>query len=221
MAARRFGGLAGGIGKIGDVTLDTAQKVNVKRIADVIDDVGGDFAKIDYAKIIRKGDQGLDDLASFGALLKKAELDGVSKLDKVARKSLLKNASDLVTASGKLPRATGATVAESAKAMDGATSFFKRYEKQFLLAGVTAAGLAALMLLTGESDPGKAIGGAIGDLAEGVGEGVGAGLGAGLGGAAKGISDGLGVGDFFSSWGMYIGIFCAVLLILGLFMMLK
>ena len=112
---------------------------------------------------------------------------------------------------------TDSSAAEVAKASAAATTFFQRNEKKLLAIGLGVGGIAALMLLTGESDPIKAVGDSFGDLAGAAGEGLGEGLGA----AGKGFSDGLGIGEFFSSWGLYIGIFCAILLMLGVFMMLK
>ncbi len=108
---------------------------------------------------------------------------------------------------------TGKSVGEAGKALTAAKDFFQRNEKTLLTAGLTVGAIATLMLLTGESDPAKAIG-------EELGVGLGA-VGDAAGKGAKSFFDGLGIGDFFSKWGLYIGIFCAILLMLGVFMMLK
>jgi hypothetical protein len=211
MAARRFGSIADGLTTIGGATIDSAKRANLTRISKSLDDVAGDLSKLDFAKVLKS----TDDVADFGAILKKTDIPtGV-------RKDLVTQLSKWVKVGGDVPKAAGATVAQAGKAMEAATSFFKRNEKTLLLIGVSAAGLATLMLLTGESDPAKALGGTIGGLAAAAGEGVGAGLSAGIGGAVEGIDKGLGISSFFSKWGLYIGIFCAVLIFFGLFMMLS
>jgi hypothetical protein len=82
-------------------------------------------------------------------------------------------------------------------------------------AGIGAAAVGAVMLITGESDPAKAIGDQAGKLAGAAGAAVGEGLGA----AGKGFFGGSGLGDFFSKWGIYIGGFFACILLLYLFSM--
>lgn len=208
--SKRFSSIADGLTSVGGAAIDSTKRANLSRISKALD-VAGDLSKLDYKQVIKS----IDDVADLGAILKTA------KIPTPVRTKLCKELSSFVKTGGDVPKAAGATVAEAGEAMTEATSFFKRNEKTLLLVGITAAGIAVLMLLTGESDPAKAIGSSVGDLAEGLGEGVGAGLGAGLGEAAKGLDEGLGISDFFSKWGLYIGIFCAILLMLGVFMMLK
>ncbi len=115
--------------------------------------------------------------------------------------------------SKSIMKLTGDSPSTIAKATQSAGDFFKRNEKTLLTAGLSVGAITILMLITGESDPAKAIGDQVGSLAGSVGSAAGEG--------AKSFFDGLGIGDFFSKWGLYIGIFCAILLMLGVFMMLK
>jgi hypothetical protein len=71
------------------------------------------------------------------------------------------------------------------------------------------------MLITGETDPAKAIGDQAGKLAGAAGAAIGEGAGA----AAGGFFGSSGLGDFFKQWGIYIGGFCACILLLYMFSM--
>lgn len=211
MALRRFTKIADDLTEIGGTAVDTAKRANLTRISKSLDDAGGDLSKVDFAKVIKSS----DDVTAFGAIIKKTDIPPS------ARKKLVNELSKWVKVGGDVPKAAGVSVGAAGKAMEAVSGFFKRNEKTLMLAGITAAAIATLMLFTGETDPGKAIGGLIGDVAESAGEGIGGGLKAGVGGAIEGIDEGLGISDFFSKWGIYIGIFCAVLIIFGLIMMLK
>lgn len=198
-----------------------AKKANLDRISKALDDIpeaAGDFSKVDMKKLFDSGIlKNGTDIGDLKAILKNS---GDIKLNPKQTKEMLIGSSKFMTKDTDLLEA-GATLGEAGKSLDAAKSFFQRNEKTLLLIGVSAVGIATLMLLTGESDPSKAIGGALGNVAAAAGEGVGTGLGEGLGGLADGLDKGLGISDFFKNWGLYIGIFCAVLLMLGLFMMLK
>jgi hypothetical protein len=129
------------------------------------------------------------------------------------QKSILGQSLSVLKTDLDVVKVTGKSVGEVGTALESAKGFFKRNEKTLLAAGLTAGSIATLMLLTGERDPAKAIGEELGNIAGGVGSAAGEGL--------KDLASASGITDFFKNWGLYIGIFCAILLMLGVFMMLK
>jgi hypothetical protein len=181
---RVFGALADAAGE----GANSVRKVNLKKIGDALDKSGGVLDK-NVMTLLKRADGTLDEDAfkALGAILKKASKQADNK--NIAKN--LKSVSELVEGAPtkKIADATDSSLAQTAKAMKDSDTFFKRNEKALLAAGVTAAGLGAYMLLTGESNPAKAVGKLVGD---------------GLGAAGKGLFEGLGLGDFFKDWGKYI-----------------
>ena len=156
----------------------------------------------------------IDDIPNLKTVLKNAsagkELD---KVDKDLITKTFKNVDDK-----QLREAFGASVKEVADVKKSALDFLKSDTGKILaIGGLTAGGLAALMLMTGKKDPAEALGDQLAKLTKAAGAGLGSAVGGGLGSAfsASGLS------DFFKQWGLYIGLFCACLMMLGLFMMLK
>jgi hypothetical protein len=149
----------------------------------------------DVAKILKK--EGA--LEQFGAIMRRA---GQLDLPKNAVKKNLNEVSDLTKnmSNKQLAKSIGSTVAETAEALKESDTFFKKNKTALIAAGVSAVGLAAYMLLTGETNPAKAVGKL-------------------LGGGVKGLLDGSGLGDLFKEWGTYIFAFFAVVLgMFGLYM---
>jgi len=179
---RVFGALADAAGE----GADSVKKANLKKIGEALDETGG-AVNDTVKKLVRNADGTLngDAFEALGAILRKA-----GRKEKTVLKNL-KSVSELVEGAptGKIAKATGSSTAQTAKAMKDSDTFFKRNEKALLAAGVSAAGLGAYMLLTGESNPAKAIGKALGEAGGGLG---------------KGLFEGLGLGDFFADWGKYI-----------------
>lgn len=160
-----------------------ARKAEIAKLAKNIDEAGG----VVSPNSLRNADGTLkpESFKALANLFRKAPPDP---------KNAVKNAKAVSEAVGDAPTktiadATESSLAQTAKAMKDSDTFFKRNEKALLAAGVTAAGLGAYMLLTGESDPAKAVGKALGSAAGGLG---------------KGLFEGLGLGDFFADWGTYI-----------------
>jgi hypothetical protein len=166
----------------------------------------------------------LDDVAKAAADATKATAkaaDDIVEAYRSGNKTLadtLKQLDELMPNGKAIAKTTGKSLPEVAEATKTAKKFLSEKSADFLVkAGVVAGGLAALMLLTGKKDPADALGSSAGKLAAGAGAGLGGAVGGGLG-ALFGKS---GLSDFFSQWGLYIGLFCACLMMLGLFMMLK
>ncbi len=172
---------------------------------------GGDFFKkidnpTEFKKVIQTPADARDLMYYVGKNADSLTLDS-KQLNTLGQAfNVAKKETDIVTITGK-------SVGESGKALTAAKDFFKRNEKTLLAAGLTVGAIATLMLLTGKRDPAEAIGEELGNIAGGIGSAAGEGL--------KDLASASGITDFFKNWGLYIGIFCAILLMLGVFMMLK
>jgi hypothetical protein len=183
--------------------LSGVKQVNAKKVGDAMTSSGGEIND-SVVDAIRKGD---NDMIPLGNVLKNAEIPSS------ATKKNLKAVSDLVedVPAGDIAKRTGSTLAETADAMKKADSFFKRNEKALLAAGISAAGLGTYMLLTGETDPAKAVGKIVGEVAGAAGKGLGSGL--------KGLFEGSGLGELFKGVGVYIiGFFAFILFIFAMYM---
>lgn len=161
----------------------------------------------DLPTSVKSADDFSDAVGSLGKSKQALNPEEATNIAKTASKRTDKEIADAMDSS----------VAEVANAKKTADTFWKRNEKTLMALGITTGGIAALMLLTGESNPGTLLGDQVGNIAGGVGEGLGKGLGAAVGGAVEGS----GLGEFFSDWGLYIGIGCFVILMLAVLMMLK
>jgi hypothetical protein len=209
----KYGNVATGIidaARQAERTLPNELDASLKKISDLLD-------KGESADSILKSLTNKNDLAALYRISKASNLiqTGTSEAEAYAKQAqkLLKNDKDIVDATGESLGAVG-------DARKSADSFFKRNEKTLLAVGLGAAGIAALMLLTGKRDPAAALGVEAGTAAGGLGAALGTGLKAA--GDSSGVSDVFaGIGDFFSTYGLYIGIACFILLMLGVFMMLK
>ena len=194
--------------------LGSAAKEKIKKIGDALEKSEGVINDEVLSTIKRTDVDGYDadDLALVSKLTRKAKRT-MQNLPKKAAETNLRALSDVAKdiSPAKMVKATDSTVAETADALKKSNSFYKRNEKALLTAGISAAGLGMYMLMTGESDPAKAIGKVIGDVAGGVGTGLGSGF--------KGFLDSSGLGDMFKGWGTYILLFfAAILAIFGLYM---
>lgn len=191
--------------------LTSAAQDSIKKIAKALDDSGG-IINDDVMKTIKKTDAGGYDITEL-ALLAKLAKKNMKNLPTDSLRTSLKTVSEVADgiSPAKMVKATDSTVAETADALKKSNSFFKKNQGKLVTAGISAAGLGMYMLMTGESDPAKAIGKVIGDVAGGVGTGLGSGF--------KGFLDSSGLGDMFKGWGTYILLFfAAILAIFGLYM---
>lgn len=194
--------------------LGSAAQDSAKKIGDALGKSGG-IINDDVMKTIKKTDAGgydVDDLGLLTQITRQAK-ENMKNLPTDSVRTNLKTVSEVADGipAAKMVKATDSTVAETADALKKSNSFYKRNEKALLTAGISAAGLGMYMLMTGESDPAKAIGKVIGDVAGGVGTGLGSGF--------KGFLDSSGLGDMFKGWGTYILLFfAAILAIFGLYM---
>jgi len=185
---------------------------NVPQVIKNIDDLEGLRA---YARIAAKNPsllaKGSDEAAAFAAQASK----------------VVKNDSDIMTATGK----SAADVFKSKKAAD---SFLNTAAgKTLLTAGLVAGGIATLMLLTGESDPAKAVGQQVGTAAGAAGAAAGTAAGGAVGaaldtsGAGDLAKDALdtagdafkGFGGFFQKWGLLMGLGCFCMIMMVVIMM--
>ncbi len=145
----------------------------------------------------------------------KSAVEAAQKADDFT-KSVIKAGGDNQKLLGQM---TGKGLGAVGDTMSKSKSFFDKLPEAtkgiLIKAGLGAAAIGAVMLITGETDPAKAIGDQAGKLAGAAGAAVGEGLGA----AGKGFFGGSGLGDFFSKWGIYIGGFFACILLLYLFSM--
>ena len=186
-------------GAIADAASEGANVALFRKMGSALDESGG-VINDSVKKLVRNADGSLNDEAfqALGAILRKA-----GRNEKTIAKNL-KAVTELVkdAPTGKIAKATGSSLSDTADAMKKADTFFKKNEKALIAAGIGAIGLGAYMLLTGESNPAKALGKLVGE---------------GLGAAGKGLADGLGISDFFKKWGMYIAGFVGliVLIIIG------
>lgn len=178
---------------------DAAKKATFKKLGDALGNSNG-VIDDSVKKLVKNADGSLNDEAfqALGATLRKA-----GRNEKTVAKNL-KAVTELVkdAPTSKIAKATGSSLAETADAMKKADTFFKKNQTALVAAGIGALGLGAYMLLTGESNPARALGKLVGE---------------GLGAAGKGLADGLGISDFFKKWGMYIAGFVGliVLIIIG------
>lgn len=190
-------------------SIGVGKRVKLADLGKKLDDIdakGGDVTDLYTNKTIKN----LDDVADLATILNKSDIPK-KDVDKH-----IKELSKIVKTDSDVMKATKATLAQAKSAIDKASDFIKKNPK-IAAAGAGVGGIATLMLIKGESDPAKVIGEQLGSLIEGAADAA----GKGIGGVVKGAADASGIGDFFSKFGIYIGIFCAILLVLGLFMMLK
>ena len=125
--------------------------------------------------------------------------------------AVLKTVESTVKTAGDVQSLTGKSLSAVKKALDDATSFCKKNPKT-CTAAAAAAGLAYIMLVTGEADPAKALGQEAKEL--------GAGVGGGINNALTGVGDGINkfLGDISQYWWVLVLVLC---LPLGIWLIVK
>jgi hypothetical protein len=178
----------------------SAVQDSAKKFAKALDDSGG-VINDDVMKTVKKNADGSYDLEEFAILSKLTKKNIPENLPAKSVTDSLKTTTEIATdlPGAKMAKATASTLSETADAMKKSKSFFKRNEKALLAAGISAAGLGMYMLMTGETNPAKALGKALGEF-----------TGAGF----KSILDSSGLGDLFKGIGGYIIAFFAVIFFL-------
>ena len=182
--------------------LSAPKRVKAEQAADALDNSGG---VVDKNLITKNGKVDPEGMQAVKNVYKNVKPGDIPK---GAVKKNLQNISEVMedVPNGRIAKITDSSLAETAKALKSSESFFKKNQGKFVAAGISAAGLATYMLLTGEKNPIKALGGALGEVAKAGGEAAGAGLDSFL--------DSSGLKDLFKKFGVYIIGFIAVVIVI-------
>jgi hypothetical protein len=178
----------------------SAVQDSAKKFAKALDDSGG-VINDDVMKTVKKNADNSYDLEEFAILSKLTKKNMPKNLPAKSVTDSLNTTTELAKdlPTGKMAKATASTLSETADALKSSDSFFKKNKKTLVAAGISAAGLGMYMLMTGETNPAKALGKAIGEVA---------------GSGFDSFLDSSGLGDLFKGAGGYIIAFFAVIFVL-------
>jgi hypothetical protein len=217
---KAFGSVSDDIAASGlDAGKKASKMKSLKKVTAHLDEIGDDFSKLD-PKMFQKAGGKLDPdaMEAFKRLLRKA---GVPKSQ---RKALSKQMSAAAGGlSGKqLKEVTGSTLGEAGDALKKADSFFEKNKNLLMAAGLSATGIAMVMLLVGNKSPAAVAGIPKEDLDPGSTDGIDD-DDAGDAGYAGDDDDDEGDGGgnrkkrvfekFLKDWGVYIIIFIVMIFI--------
>ena len=209
-----------------DLAAAGIKSANFAGVTKSLTKLDGAFKQTDkLSTALKENLKNADDFAALSLIM--AKNDNLIKNSDEALE-IAKAASKALPSDSAIMAATRKSAAQVKKAKDSSDSFFKskEFQKGVAVVGVTAAGIATLMLLTGESDPAKAIGDQLGTAAGAAGAAAGTAAGSAIGaaldtsGAGEAAGDIFGgIGDFFKQWGLLMGLCCFCMIMMVVIMM--